>query len=1696
MIERKKILFTEDSKANAIARPYNLNLNASQTNKPLPTGEVIKIINADEQFQKERNESTRYRLSATITPTIYYPQEYHWIGVWDADKESQEVSGTYDTSIYELNVNYLLPNILSPGGEDPTVEDFRLDKSDNWVGHVVYPYDNDYTKLYEIPSFSVNLEVLPDPEDAILSIDTGITNILYNDILLYLEEYVTIWPGFNVGNTSVENFFGVNKVIELPTLDSLVSTLRISNNNFKGYTQDGVPFLFTIPVPTQNGWKTALYVPFKHNFEEGDYIFIKPIASTEVNKTYKTCDPKLYGFYRVLDNSWPILSEDIGNNYIIIDYKTQYRWDWTTLGQGENTEGKDYNWPVTSSQGFIKRVANYSNGSTQHINTEEVNNGTFLPVTGSDEIDVTLLVKHQLKENDFTLITISQEAEGTDFPDWKKPSLFNLSGIYTVSNIVDDYTFSIRGRSQQDLVAFWNGTYTLSQVVLDPHNYYIECYKLISTPSEYYLKKGKIISTVNNFESSQLPMSNSIFMDTNYNIVIDEDINIKGLENGWGFPITKLYLMITKRAGVRPFNFTDVETFFSWKFQYNSLLVKTGEGLDIVSKRSDAMNKGGYIKSAAGGYMEEFGTSLGDWYYIDFSEFNNTTLLEKQVTTLSNRFNTTSRECGITGECNYAVLENNFDGINLNLWTAAPSHSTSNISLTGSVGRAQLTSTAGWTSTNPNASSGGNFIKGTLVIPNSLIGELLVLTVTYEQLSSTGMVRMVDPGGNPVLFENGQYGLPVGNAGTIAPPATSSNVYTISFIPSVSGTYLILLGLMNYSGTVSVGNYEGFYDDLSIIKYFGTPQYGGWAYDPVTEYTLRVWSSYIETADPQVLGIPYYARYVDGLYFWRDLLDVGYFEDVDRTKGVEYPFLNGGHYINEDKSLMVSLTPYRVNQSTNDSVIFGCMDNGATNYLTVATYACGDLVDQGGPCVVDALGVMQTDTPGSGNYNSDGCCCQYDGNTTTNVITEGNKFATRTVRKQISYNPGQGPTPAYDVGDQNIGWNICRGIYPFWKDATYWGTNFTTYDTNDTYPTVILPTQTKLSGVMTGTDSPAFNADIESGNMSYDMFRWENYSTNPNFNALYGPLGDGAGASQFSDQTGQIQGLFDLASGSYGVNTLTTSGSWIGNYNNGLSTWGSTITDTNGDDILPSYFSHQLFEFYKFDTTQCKTCYDKGIGTISTGDYLAPRHGWPVDVNSDGDSTSLDPSGNGIPDFQLQPLPGALIPRSTGLGSSYEGGAGIIAGTDLGSDTVNIAAHRIPTDPTNWRMFYGSCVSTWGCMGNEAEKAVWPSGSSYPECVDPACTTEADCIDVITGCGSTWGPLPSQTWVDDHRLTDCDSTTNCSRQCSCVNPAGGSEFTNYYQSSPSLYSSQLLPQEQPSVFSPNIPPTMVNTYEFRGRVNIEMGINYDGYEKYYNNINIDQGWAVAGPNTGGPQITFNNPYMAVGSALPDITSPNTEQNLAASLYSSNSYKKYTRLYSGFWIGIVSTKCGSGGPGTGNNHCTYIYDPDDGTEGGGTGAPLYQSDGWGATFSNVKWQHGCGGWKKDGITQAVNKMAYSPCRNNSNAYGDCVIGDTTSPQYDIINHLSSEYLPSCGEVGMTSTKSDFQKLWSQSFKSEEIPMHPGDKAFIFIRSVGGTLRTNNNTTIGYGSQNITINGTPTNVEVSLPTYWAGRLVSSS
>tara|TARA_R110001583_G_scaffold195181_1_gene370302 strand:- start:29429 stop:34612 length:5184 start_codon:yes stop_codon:yes gene_type:complete len=1722
-MERKKILRTQDKKAGAIGVGYNQSVNFTNTNKPLPTGEVIKIVSQAEQFFTERKESTTYRLTATLTPLFYLPQQYYWIGAnLSPSNEFAEVQSTSETSVYNT-LNYSLPNILTPSfaGGNPTEYNFDLDKTSNWVGHVLYAYENEYLKLYTIPEFTANLMFLPEPNDARYGIDTGINDLIYYDIVSYLDSDLD-------GLTISEWFNGTDHILEepqwvdatgavVPVTDENATELTfprliISNQEYKGYTQDGIPFLFSVPVKTEQGWYTALYTPFEHNFEEGDWIFVKPLVTIgyiTLNGKYDTCDPTLYGFKRVIGSSWETVGDKHSRNYVIIEHKTKKHWDWVSGGSGTNTAGENYPWTVESSQGFIKKISNYSPELIKEITVEFINITHFTLIPAQpDTILVTLgVLETGLRVDDKVLITISEEGLGTELYKQKRSSLFNLSGIYTVVSIESPFSFTIRAREIQDNIAYFNQT--LSQLVLGGTNYYVEVSRIGSTPSEYYLRKGKIITSINNFEINKLPFSNSIYNDPNYNVVIDEDINIDKIKDNYGKPISELFLMLTKRAGQKTYDFTDVECFFSWMFNYSSILVKTGDGLDTVSRRSEDNNLSGHVKNVSGGFMSEYNEYLGDWYYIDFVEYNNTQLIETRIERLKNRFNTIGRECP-DNKCDEILIDGS-NGVDINIWGVYTSYNAGSLTLTngGMVTGAELdSSSAGLGSAQPAT---GNYIYTTVFIPTELCNlpdDGLLLEFQFTQVTSTGVIRILGPSGNEETLGNGLTAMFVGVPADIDGTAQTLH-YSLTFNPSTSGMYRILLGIVNFEGSyqANTGNafsppYTAYFNNINLMRYYGTPKYGGWVYDPLADYKIKQWSSYIETADPSVLGIPYWAQDVDGLMVWRDLLDVGYFEDVNQTLGVDYPFLNGKHYINIDKTIAVGITPSKLglNSSTFSTVIYGCMDDTAINYNPFATYPCESNVQQGGPCVEDVDGIMQTG-PNGINPNLLGCCCSYlSGTNPTSSGNYGQVFATQLepliVTFDATINSGtgmaNGPNPEYQKGDQNFGWNAGRGIFPYWKEASYFGTNFSAYDLSNNFGSNPEgPARVRLAGVVCGISNPVFNANRESGFIAYDIFRYENFINTVDFDSYYGSLDpNNTGSSQFGVNKGKTQGLFDNALTPYGVEQQGPSFNWNNTNSNGVTSWTSQITDVNGTTGNPQYFDHNLFEFYTFDTSQCNTCYDKGgpagNGGSSTNDYLAPRHGWPTMVDQDGNVNN--PSG--VPTFQQTPPYGGTATQTIGFGIA-NGRSGIIEDSIHAAvpGGVNIVGHRLQGTPDVWRFFYGQCTQTWKITNfptnlyNE-----WPNSN-------PGCSTCA--------AGNPYPsppPYPSESWTNARAgniLGKCDTTSGCESDCGCLNIDGGNRWLEYDAmgtSQPSTAGNQVKNFTQPSYYAPEIPLNMKYTYEFRGRLNIEMGLNYDGYEHWYNSTNIDQGWSVAGSWLGAPPIVWNNPNMNDGSSSwvtgPTVLSLGAAKTLAFNMSQTDAYQKYTRLYSGFWIGIVSEKCGVAGPGTGSDYCTYIYDPDDGTAGGSSNTPpFYQSEGYNS-FVNKKWDHGCGGFDINGIP-AVNKMAYSPCRDTASGYADCDLSDQDNPNFDPFNHTGfANYLPSCGETNTTSNKSDFQKRWSQSFKSAPIPMHQGDKAFIFIRSVGGTLRDNNVQFDGFGVESSTSGGQQITM---LPTYWSARNV---
>jgi hypothetical protein len=76
----------------------------------------------------------------------------------------------------------------------------------------------------------------------------------------------------------------------------------------------------------------------------------------------------------------------------------------------------------------------------------------------------------------------------------------------------------------------------------------------------------------------------------------------------------------------------------------------------------------------------------------------------------------------------------------------------------------------------------------------------------------------------------------------------------------------------------------------------------GYIYKPHHLIKIREFSSYIEQGVASTIDMPdYKVNMGDGRYLWRDLLDIG-FNDI-KEEFLDYPFLNGNHYINFNISL-------------------------------------------------------------------------------------------------------------------------------------------------------------------------------------------------------------------------------------------------------------------------------------------------------------------------------------------------------------------------------------------------------------------------------------------------------------------------------------------------------------------------------------------------------------------------------------------------------------------------------------------------------------------------------------------------------------------------------------------------------------------------------------------------------------------------
>lgn len=82
------------------------------------------------------------------------------------------------------------------------------------------------------------------------------------------------------------------------------------------------------------------------------------------------------------------------------------------------------------------------------------------------------------------------------------------------------------------------------------------------------------------------------------------------------------------------------------------------------------------------------------------------------------------------------------------------------------------------------------------------------------------------------------------------------------------------------------------------------PRQEGYYYQAHHLMTIREFSNYIEEGDKYTVGIPDYAINLgDDRYLWRDLIEIGFNES--NTAPLDYPFLNGSHYMYQNYVLNV-----------------------------------------------------------------------------------------------------------------------------------------------------------------------------------------------------------------------------------------------------------------------------------------------------------------------------------------------------------------------------------------------------------------------------------------------------------------------------------------------------------------------------------------------------------------------------------------------------------------------------------------------------------------------------------------------------------------------------------------------------------------------------------------------------------------------
>lgn len=173
-------------------------------------------------------------------------------------------------------------------------------------------------------------------------------------------------------------------------------------------------------------------------------------------------------------------------------------------------------------------------------------------------------------------------------------------------------------------------------------------------PSSYYLRKFKKILVNNDYEIYPVGFSKTIFNDTNYQFIINEDIDVEGLKDNLGRPLSELYLTIVKLdSGI----FGPVKSGLDLELiDGNKADVKLSNVRQIHDAPSPAPTPGvvnyttSHIPLPGEKDLSNTFSIPSQSFYGDLVEYNRFTLKETILAEVLHRFNTIDRESGNENE--------------------------------------------------------------------------------------------------------------------------------------------------------------------------------------------------------------------------------------------------------------------------------------------------------------------------------------------------------------------------------------------------------------------------------------------------------------------------------------------------------------------------------------------------------------------------------------------------------------------------------------------------------------------------------------------------------------------------------------------------------------------------------------------------------------------------------------------------------------------------------------------------------------------------------------------------------------------------------------------------------------------------------------------------------------------------------------